>query len=61
MEAFSQAVEGWHDYYLMIGTTAATHLGFLFLCPSLCFNGLSHVPYSTAVLKFKGVIRYEKY
>jgi hypothetical protein len=35
MEAFTQAVEGWHDFYLMIGTAAATLVGLLFVSLSL--------------------------
>jgi hypothetical protein len=30
MEPFTQAIEGWHDFYLMIGT-AATLIGLLFV------------------------------
>jgi hypothetical protein len=35
MDAFSQAVNGWHDFYLMIGTAAATLVGLLFVSLSL--------------------------
>jgi hypothetical protein len=35
MEAFTQAVEGWHDFYLMVGTAAATLVGLLFVSLSL--------------------------
>jgi hypothetical protein len=35
MEAFAQAVEGWHDFYLMVGTAAATLIGLLFVSLSL--------------------------
>lgn len=35
MEEFSQTVAGWHDFYLMIGTAAATLIGLLFLSLSL--------------------------
>jgi hypothetical protein len=35
MEAFSQAVEGWHNFYLMVGTAAATLVGLLFVSLSL--------------------------
>jgi hypothetical protein len=35
METFTQAVEGWHDFYLMIGTAAATLVGLLFVSLSL--------------------------
>jgi hypothetical protein len=36
MDTFAQAVEGWHDFYLMIGTAAATLVGLLFV--SLALN-----------------------
>jgi modulator of FtsH protease len=35
MEPFAQAVEAWHDFYLMIGTAAATLIGLLFVSLSL--------------------------
>jgi hypothetical protein len=35
MDAFTQAVEGWHDFYLMIGAAAATLVGLLFVSLSL--------------------------
>ncbi len=35
MDAFTQAIEGWHDFYLMIGTAAATLIGLLFVSLSL--------------------------
>jgi hypothetical protein len=35
MEAFTQTVEGWRDFYLMIGTAAATLVGLLFVSLSL--------------------------
>ena len=35
MDAFSLAIEGWHDFYLMIGTAAATLVGLLFVSLSL--------------------------
>jgi hypothetical protein len=35
MDTFAQAVEGWHDFYLMIGTAAATLVGLLFVSLSL--------------------------
>jgi hypothetical protein len=30
MDPFTQTVEGWHDFYLMIGTAAATLVGLRF-------------------------------
>jgi hypothetical protein len=35
MDTFTQAVEGWHDFYLLIGTAAATLVGLLFVSLSL--------------------------
>jgi hypothetical protein len=35
MQAFEQAVGGWHDFYLMVGTAAATLIGLLFVSLSL--------------------------
>jgi hypothetical protein len=35
MGTFAQAVAGWHDFYMMIGTAAATLVGLLFVSLSL--------------------------
>jgi hypothetical protein len=35
MDAFAQAIEGWHDFYMMVGTAAATLIGLLFVSLSL--------------------------
>jgi hypothetical protein len=35
METFAPAIEGWHDFYLMIGTASATLIGLLFVSLSL--------------------------
>jgi hypothetical protein len=35
MDTFTQAIEGWHDFYLMIGAAAATLIGLLFVSLSL--------------------------
>jgi modulator of FtsH protease len=35
MEPFAQAIEGWHDFYMMVGTAAATLIGLLFVSLSL--------------------------
>jgi hypothetical protein len=35
MDPFTQAVEGWHDFYLLVGTAAATLVGLLFVSLSL--------------------------
>jgi hypothetical protein len=35
MDAFAQSIEGWHDFYLMVGTAAATLVGLLFVSLSL--------------------------
>lgn len=31
MDPFAQAIESWHDFYILIGTAAATLLGLLFV------------------------------
>ena len=31
MQTFDQAIELWHDFYLMVGTSAATLIGLLFV------------------------------
>jgi hypothetical protein len=35
MDAFSLAINGWHDFYIMVGTAAATLVGLLFVSLSL--------------------------
>ncbi len=35
MDVFTTTIEGWHDFYLMIGTAAATLIGLLFVALSL--------------------------
>ena len=35
MTAFSQTLIGWHDFYLLVGTAAATLIGLLFVAASL--------------------------
>jgi Zn-dependent protease with chaperone function len=35
METFPQAIEDWHDFYMMVGTAAATLIGLLFVSLSL--------------------------
>jgi hypothetical protein len=35
MDTFAQAVDGWHDFYLMVGAAAATLVGLLFVSLSL--------------------------
>jgi hypothetical protein len=35
MDPFAQTVDGWHDFYMMIGTAAATLMGLLFVSLSL--------------------------
>jgi hypothetical protein len=35
MDTFSKIIDSWHDFYLMIGTAAATLLGLLFVSLSL--------------------------
>ncbi len=41
MDTFAQAVQVWHDFYLMIGTAAATLVGLLFVSLSLNADALS--------------------
>jgi modulator of FtsH protease len=42
MDTFAQAVEGWHDFYLMTGTAAATLVGLLFVSLSLNVEVITH-------------------
>jgi hypothetical protein len=41
METFSQAVEGWHEFYILIGTASATLVGLLFVSLSLNADAIS--------------------
>jgi hypothetical protein len=41
MDTFAQAVEGWHDFYLMIGAAAATLVGLLFVSLSLNVDAIT--------------------
>ena len=41
MDTFPQAVEGWHDFYLLIGTAAATLVGLLFVGLSLNIDAIT--------------------
>jgi hypothetical protein len=42
MNAFSQAVNVWHDFYIMVGTAAATLVGLLFVSLSLNVDAIAH-------------------
>jgi hypothetical protein len=42
METFIQAIDGWHDFYIMIGTAAATLIGLLFVSLSLNADVITH-------------------
>jgi hypothetical protein len=42
MDAFSQAVNGWHDFYIMVGTAAATLVGLLFVSLALNADAIAH-------------------
>jgi hypothetical protein len=42
MDAFALSVEGWHDFYMMIGTAAATLTGLLFVSLSLNADVIFH-------------------
>jgi hypothetical protein len=44
MDAFAQAIEGWHDFYMMVGTAAATLIGLLFVSLSLNVDVITHEP-----------------
>jgi uncharacterized membrane protein SirB2 len=41
MQTFSQVVAGWRDFYLMVGTAAATLVGLLFVSLSLNADAIS--------------------
>jgi UDP-N-acetylmuramyl pentapeptide phosphotransferase/UDP-N-acetylglucosamine-1-phosphate transferase len=41
MDTFAQAVEGWHDFYITIGTAAATLIGLLFVSLSLNVDAIT--------------------
>lgn len=42
MDPFALAIEGWHDFYIMIGTAAATLVGLLFVSLSLNVDVITH-------------------
>ncbi len=42
MDVFAKSVEGWHDFYLMVGTAAATLIGLLFVSLSLNIDMITH-------------------
>lgn len=46
MSAFTQAVSDWHDFYLLIGTAAATLVGLLFVALSLNLHKLRDENYN---------------
>jgi hypothetical protein len=41
MDPFSEAVNTWHDFYLMVGTAAATLVGLLFVSLSLNVDAIT--------------------
>jgi hypothetical protein len=41
MDAFSLAVAGWHEFYIMVGTAGATLVGLLFVSLSLNANEIA--------------------
>ncbi|HEV2105589.1 MAG TPA: hypothetical protein VGU27_07635 [Candidatus Eisenbacteria bacterium] len=41
-EAFARAVQGWHEFYLLAGTAAATLVGLLFVSLSFHLDALLH-------------------
>jgi hypothetical protein len=42
MDAFAITINGWHDFYILIGTASATLLGLLFVSLSLNADAISH-------------------
>ena len=42
MDTFAQAIEGWHDFYMMIGAAASTLVGLLFVSLSLNVDVITH-------------------
>lgn len=42
MDTFAQAIEGWHDFYMMIGAAAPTLVGLLFVSLSLNVDVITH-------------------
>ena len=42
MDTFAITINGWHDFYILIGTASATLLGLLFVSLSLNINAISH-------------------
>ncbi|MGB2911669.1 MAG: hypothetical protein WBD56_16560 [Anaerolineales bacterium] len=42
MNTFAQAIEGWHDFYMMIGAAASTLVGLLFVSLSLNVDVITH-------------------
>ena len=41
MNPFTQAIDGWHDFYVLIGTASATLVGLLFVSLSLNAEAIS--------------------
>jgi hypothetical protein len=41
MDTFAQTVDSWHDFYMMIGTAAATLVGLLFVSLSLNVDAIT--------------------
>lgn len=42
MDAFAETVAGWHEFYLLAGTAAATLIGLLFVAVSLHIDVVTH-------------------
>ncbi len=50
MDPFAQAVTGWHDFYVLIGTAAATLVGLLFVALTLNADRFRKVQYADTCL-----------
>jgi hypothetical protein len=42
MDTFANVIEGWHDFYMMIGAAASTLVGLLFVSLSLNVEVITH-------------------
>ena len=42
MDTFANVIEGWHDFYMMVGAAASTLVGLLFVSLSLNVDVITH-------------------
>ena len=42
MDTFANVIEGWHDFYMMVGAAASTLVGLLFVSLSLNVEVITH-------------------